>query len=105
MPLPNVDMRGRMHTLFKRITKNVYYQPPSSIRLEYPCIVYQPVSVETQSANDIGYLNTTSYQITVIDRDPESLIPYEILNSFSKGRLEQMYTTDNLHHTTININM
>lgn len=78
-------------------SSNVYFQPPSSVKMKYPCIVYSLDTINTRYANNNSYLHTKRYQVTVIDKDPDSLIPERILSlpfcSFDRG-----FTSDNLNH-------
>ena len=45
-------------------SKNVYFQPPESMRLKYPCIVYGISSGDTIFANNVPYKFDISYQVT-----------------------------------------
>ena len=49
--------RIKLHELLVSLlgTRNVYFQPPESIKLSYPCIVYKRSTGDTQFANDIPY--------------------------------------------------
>ena len=33
--------------------RNVYYQPPESVKIEYPAIVYSKIRIDTRSADNI----------------------------------------------------
>ena len=46
--------RLELHEEFCNIlgSRSVYFQPPASIKLNYPCIVYSISSVNKQDAND-----------------------------------------------------
>lgn len=56
----------------------VYFQPPHDTQMEYPCIVYQRDSADTKHADNAPYKRTQRYQVTVIDRDPDSLLPAQV---------------------------
>lgn len=77
--------------------KKVYFQPPSTITLEYPCIIYSRDAVDAKFANNALYLDKNRYLITVIDTNPDSLIPDKVaklpMTSFTRH-----YTSDNLNH-------
>lgn len=83
-------------------SKNVYFQPPVNIQMKYPCIVYKRDYASTDHANNLPYRNTKRYAVTVIDQNPDSLIPDKIaklpLCSFSR-----FYTADNLNHDVFNL--
>jgi len=99
-------MRSRLelHDLFIDIlgTRNeevsrVYFQPPASLMMNYPCIVYGRSSGDTKYANDIKYHRMKQYQVTVIDADPDSVIPDKIEN-FPLCKFSTHFTKDNLNH-------
>jgi hypothetical protein len=43
--------------------------------MQYPAIVYQLDSADTQFADNKPYTYRKRYEVTVIDRDPDSKIP------------------------------
>lgn len=55
-------------------SRNVYFQPPESLKLKYPCIVYSLASMPNKFADNEGYIRYNQYQVTVIDEDPDSEI-------------------------------
>ena len=83
--------------------KRVYYQPPESKKLRYPCIKYSKDGVNTKYANNSAYINTNKYEGVVIDPNPDSEIPNEILAQFPMCSLGRSYTVDNLNHFTFTL--
>ena len=81
----------------------VYFQPPSSVKLQYPCIVYHVGGFNTLHANDRNYKNTTRYTVTVIDANPDSDIPLSILTRFPMCSFDRAYPSDNLNHTVFTL--
>lgn len=78
--------------------KNVYYQPPASIRMKYPAVVYKLDSIDATHADDSKYLESRRYQVTVIDEDPDSEL-FEKMVRFPKAILGRPpYISDNLNH-------
>lgn len=78
-------------------SKNVYYQPPASVRMKYPAIVYSRENIENEHADDSVYMQKHFYQVIVIDEDPDS----EIVSKVSKlpaCRFDRHYPADNLNH-------
>lgn len=76
---------------------SVYYQPPESIRMKYPCFVYSIDLYPTLPADDFNYMKTERYLVTYIDRNPDSGMPDKLLST--KGfRFDRHYVVDNLHH-------
>lgn len=91
--------RNSLHNILVEIlgSANVYFQPPASLTLKYPCIIYKLDDVEKISANNGRYLGHKRYLLTIVDRTPDSLIYEKILNlpyasfesSFAKENLNQ----------------
>ena len=59
-------------------SRNVYFQPPSSLKIKYPAIVYSRNSIDNNFANNSVYKQDVSYMLTVIYTDPDSEIPINI---------------------------
>lgn len=81
---------------------SVYFQPPPSIQMSYPCIVYQRSNIRTDHANNTPYSLKKEYTITVIDPNPDSLIPDQIA-MLSTADFSRHYTSDNLNHDVFTI--
>lgn len=79
-------------------SRNCYYRPPESVKLKYPCIVYAERNGDTQYANDRSYIHKRAYDVTVIDKDPDSEIGDKIVWSFPYCRSDRSFTSDNLFH-------
>jgi hypothetical protein len=94
--------RLELHNILISITPYVYFQPPESVRLTYPCIIYNINSEKSLYADDYMYGNTMRYNITVIDKNPESDIPNQI-RTLQMCSFDRKFTKDNLHHTVFNI--
>ena len=96
--------RLELQTRLERLLESdyVYFQPPANVEMEYPCIVYRRNSVKTKFANDFPYVAEVRYQVTVIDPDPDSLIPGKIA-ALPKCSFDRHYTVDNLNHDVYNL--
>ena len=77
--------------------ENVYFQPPPSLKMQYPCIVYRRDSEFAQHADNFPYKRKKRYQVIHIDRDPNSLVPDRI-GALSMCVFDRFYTADNLNH-------
>lgn len=84
------------------LSKNVYYQPPASFRMSYPCIRYSWTDADTKHANNKPYRVKKKYTVTVIDKNPDSAIPDHIA-MLSGCRFDRHYEADNLHHFVFTI--
>lgn len=94
-----LDRRLKLHELLCEIvgSRHVYFQPPASVRMEYPAIRYSRYNIENIPADNIPYKLDHYYQITVIDADPDS----EIVEKVSKLPMcvyDRHYVSDNLNH-------
>ena len=85
--------------IFHELCPNVYFQPPESVKLKYPCIIYERRSGDTSFADDLPYTFNWSYTITVIDPNPDSELPEKVA-MLPMCRVDRCFTSDNLNHTT-----
>ena len=86
-------------------SRNVYFQPPESLKMQYPCIRYSISGMPKLNANNKVYLKTcNTYTLTVIDRDPDSNVSNRILNHFQMVRFDRAYVSNNLNHYTLTLN-
>lgn len=76
---------------------NVYFQPPPTLRMQYPCIVYNRDAAEMKYADSTLYNYMQRYQVTVIDRAPDSPFPLMVAN-LPLCRYDRFFTADNLNH-------
>lgn len=83
-------------------SSNVYFQPPESKKLQYPCIIYRRDQGNTVFADDNPYRINVRYTITVIDRNPDSEI-YLKVAQLQTATYDRHYTADNLNHDVITL--
>lgn len=83
-------------------SRNVYYQPPESLKMEYPCIRYSKSAISSKHADNVKYANHTLYEIIVIDRRPDNEVIEAIL-ALPLSSFDRHYTSDNLNHDVINL--
>lgn len=91
-----------LHALLKTCCDNVYFQPPSNIKMEYPCIKYSRNDAFTDFADNNPYSFTKQYIVTVIDRDPDSSIP-ALVKELPACVFDRYYAADNLNHDVFRI--
>ena len=91
--------RLNLHEELKTIlgSKNVYFQPPETIKMHYPAIVYSLATIKHLPADDLGYLKYRAYLLILIDPNPDSEIVDKILE-LPKCRFDRAYAADNLNH-------
>lgn len=78
-------------------SRNVYFQPPANVKMQYPAIVYSRDAADTQFAGNRPYRRTKRYQVTVIDRNPDSPVPDKVAE-LPMCAFERFFTADNLNH-------
>lgn len=96
--------RLELQTLLESLlgSRNVYFQPPATVKMSYPCIVYSKDPSWVIHANDKQYQRTQRYQVTVIDRDPDSLIP-GIVSRLPHCRETSTFSTSGLNHDVFSL--
>lgn len=92
--------RLQLHKEFCDIlgSDKVFFQPPESLKMSYPCIRYSLAEPDQKYANDRNYLKTNRYECVVIDEDPDSDIASKVLERISMCKLGKPYPADNLNH-------
>ena len=88
----------------KRIlgSRNAYFQPPPSVQLKYPCAVYELTDINTIYADNNPYRHKKAYQVTIIDKDPDTKLPDEVAK-LPMCRFVRFFTANNLNHYVFNI--
>ena len=83
-------------------SRNVYFQPPESIKMQYPAIVYSRDDIDNSFANDSVYMQSLAYSVTVIDSDPDSEIVAKV-SRLPRCQYDRHYKADNLNHDMFTI--
>lgn len=83
-------------------SRNVYYQPPASVKMQYPAIVYRRKDIDTRFANNVVYMQSSSYEVVLIDKNPDSEFVDKILR-LPYCSYDRHYTSDNLNHDVFTI--
>ena len=83
--------------------KQIYFQPPESIKLKYPCIIYHLTGVNVQHADDTKYLSKNRYTLTIISTDPDNDIAEKIVEHFPYSRFDRRYRAENLYHDSVEL--
>lgn len=96
--------RTDLQTLLEALlgSDHVYFQPPPTFQMQYPCIVYERSRIITNFANNLPYKHAKQYKLTVIDEDPDSLIPGKVAE-LPACRFSTAFKSDNLNHDTFTI--
>ena len=91
--------RLQLQTLLENLlgSSEVYFQPPASVFMNYPAIVYSRYDIQNTHADNLVYGQKTAYQIIVIDEDPDSEIVKKV-SMLPVCSFDRHYTADNLNH-------
>lgn len=83
-------------------SRNVYFQPPATIKIKYPCIVYHRASLEQKYADNSTYLIKPRYELTYISTSVDDLM-VEKIASLPMCKHDRYYAADSLHHDSFTI--
>ena len=83
-------------------SKNVYFQPPESKKMEYPAIKYSLSNIDKRSADDTAYMLTKKYELIVISKKPDHPVINKLLQ-LPMCSYNRHYTADNLNHDVLTL--
>lgn len=83
-------------------SRNVYFQPPESVKIKYPAIIYDLDYVKIQHGDDFPYIKKKRYSVTLITKDPDNTIVDDIME-LETCSFERFFTSNNLNHYVFNI--
>lgn len=83
-------------------SRNVYYTPPESIKMQYPAIRYSKKKIESVHADDSKYLMRDCYELIVISRTPDHPVIKKLL-ALPYCSYDRPYVADNLYHDVLTI--
>ena len=92
-----LDLQAELEELLG--SRNVYFQPPASVRINYPAIIYTRSDIDNTFADDSVYMQSHFYEVTVIDEDPDSKI-VDAVSKLPTCRFSRHFTSENLNHDT-----
>jgi hypothetical protein len=95
MPKSRVSLHEKLEELLG--SEAVYYQPPASVKLSYPAIIYTRNRIQNRHANNEVYGQNISYTVTVIDRNPDSEIVQKV-SLLPMCAHDRHYAAENLNH-------
>ena len=99
--MPNrLDLQTKLEELLGN--RNVYYNPPASIKMNYDAIRYSKKRIDAKYANDKRYKNLTCYEIIVISRKPDHPVVEKLLD-LPYSSYDRTYVADNLYHDVLTL--
>lgn len=99
-----MNSRLKLDTVLRETlgSSNVYFQPPESVEMKYPAIVYERSDLANTFADNTVYMQRHVYQVTVIDKNPDSVVVDKI-SQLSRCKFIRHYKADNLNHDVFTI--
>lgn len=89
--------RLELQTLLEEVTEHVYFQPPSNIQMQYPCIIYSRSESSVDHANNELYRHAKGYMVTVIDRNPDTEL-VDTVEELPFSTFDRFFAVDDLNH-------
>ena len=99
--MSRLTLDAKLKAIADELGCSLYFQPPADIRLTYPCILYSASGSQDMRANNGHYVLHIGYDITYITKDPDTKVPFKILETVSYGNLGRQFVSDNLYHHVI----
>ena len=93
---PRIELDDKLREVLG--SDNVYYQPPESIKLKYPCIIYRREAIDTKHADNKVYSAVNRYDVLIISKDPDFPLFDEFIHAFPMCSLNRPYIVNNLNH-------
>lgn len=93
----------QLQSLLETIVPNVYFNPPSTISMQYPCIRFQKDGSLKQHADNTQYRRSQRYQLTFISRDPDDREYLDLIEALPMCTDDRSYVADNLNHDVFTI--
>jgi len=97
------DLRDQLYLIHD--TENVYYDPPESISMEYPCFRFELNNLDVKHADNKAYSKKLRWAVTYITRDVEEIeqVSDEMLEHFKYCNFDTSFRADNLEHAVFNL--
>lgn len=100
-----MDRRLELHEKLCEIlgSRNVYFQPPETVKLQYPCIVYSLSNIDVKHADDKIYTHRNRYMVMVVCKSPDDKTHENLMYEFPYCSFDRAYTADNLNHRVLTL--
>ena len=78
-------------------SNHVYFDPPATIKMSYPAIVYSLEGINNTAADNFNYKYDHEYMVTYISKNPDDEM-VDIIAQLPTCNFSRHYVADNLHH-------
>ncbi len=96
-----LTLKTRLENLTDHKIK-VYFQPPESIKLSYPCIIVERSVFEYDRADNAKYRKMGNYTVTLITHEFDDTL-VDILADAAGIVHDRAFVADNLYHNVYKI--
>lgn len=90
-----LQLQSKLEELLEN--KNVYYQPPETVKMSYPAIKYSKKDIKSRFADNSTYSLLRCYEIIVIDPKPDNPVLDKLL-ALPYCAYDRSYKSQNLNH-------
>ena len=95
-----LELQSKLEELLE--SRNVYYQPPESIKMSYTAIKYSRSDVDVRHADDAAYSKMTKYELIVIAKKPDDPVIEKLLE-LPYCSYDRHYISDNMYHDVLTL--
>ena len=89
---------NKAYSVLKEIVgNNVYCNPRSNLKSQYPCVVYRINDILNKNADDEVYKQNIKYDCTLITKNVNDPLLKD-LSKINTFRYSRHYVVDGLHH-------
>jgi len=81
---------------------HVYFQPPDSLYIDYPCVIYHLSNVKNLYANNNIYKQDKFYELIIVDSNPDSIL-FEKFCKLPMCKFKNFYVSESLNHFVFDI--
>ena len=99
--MSRLDLDAKLKAVTQKHGMKLYYQPPASLKITYPCVVYEGTGTRSVRADNGHYILFRRYNITFITKKEDPGFIKEILGSINYGSIDREFISDNLYHTVL----
>lgn len=83
-------------------SRNVYYNPPESVKMEYDAIVYSKKTIDVKRASNTIHTMKDCYELIVISRKPDNPVIQKLLE-LPYCSYDRPYKSNNLNHDVLTL--
>lgn len=95
-----IELQSKLEELLG--SKNVYYDPPASLVMEYPAIRYSKSDIQIDYADNTAYSSKKRYEIIVISKKADHPVIEKLLQ-LPYCSFDRHYKSENLNHDSLTL--